>query len=325
MEIGKLTNEQLKKSVLDLIGKNKREETVVGAGIGIDSAVLNLGGDLCVLSTDPITAENPDAGTLAIYVSVNDIAAAGATPIAVLITLMCPSSSSIDDIEKVVRSAKKAADKVNVDIVGGHTEITDAVNRIVLCVTAVGKKKGVKINKACVGDAVLLTGYAGSEGSFILKDTVDLNEADKIDLNIIKDALDVSLAAALAGSNGANAMHDVTEGGILGAAYELAEASDAGIEIYLDNIPVLGLTKKICKKLDLDVFRLISSGCLLISVDKTNKDKVMSALKSNGIVVNEIGVVIKNGYIKRSGGIESKIDPPEKDQLFTTINKRPAF
>ncbi len=51
----------------------------------------------------------------------------------------------------------------------------------------------------------------------------------------------------------------------------------------------------------------------------------MSALKSNGIVVNEIGVVIKNGYIKRSGGIESKIDPPEKDQLFTTINKRPAF
>ena len=322
MEIGKLTNEQLKKSVLDFLGENNRKETVVGAGIGIDSAVLNLDSDLCFISTDPITALTPDAGKLAIHVSVNDIAAAGAVPVAVLMTIMCPPDLNIEEIEKIMKSAKKAADKVNVDIIGGHTEITDAVNRIVLCVTAVGRKKSLSLKKAAVGDVVLLTGYAGCEGSFILKESVDLNEDDKKELEIIEDALDISLAATLAAKAGAGVMHDVTEGGILGAAYELAQASGVGIEIFLDRIPVLNVTKKICKKFDLDVFRLISSGCLLISVSEENKDDVMRALKGAGIVVNEVGLIIDDGYVKRCRETDLKIDPPTQDQLFNALNKK---
>lgn len=322
MEIGKLTNEQLKKSVLDYLSENKRKETVIGPGIGIDSAVLNLDGDLCFLSTDPITALTPDAGKLAVHVSVNDIAAAGATPVAILITVMCPPSSTIEEIENIIKSAKKAADKVNVDIIGGHTEITDAVNRIVLCVTAVGRKKSLGNLKAYVGDTVLLTGYAGGEGSFILKDGVSLNEDDKRELKIIEDSFDISRAASIAGSAGACAMHDVTEGGILGAAYELAKASDVGIMVFLDKIPVLDVTKKICQKFSLDVFRLISSGCLLISVSEENKAGVIKALKDAGIVINEIGLIIKKGYFKRHGETDLNIDPPTQDQLFYANNEK---
>ena len=70
----------------------QNEETVVGAGVGEDCCAV-ITGDLCVVSTDPITAGGKQTGVLAIHINANDIAAAGAAPIAALVTLLIPPSA----------------------------------------------------------------------------------------------------------------------------------------------------------------------------------------------------------------------------------------
>ena len=77
MRLGKLTNEQLKRLVLDRFCRT-RNEVVAGSAIGEDCAAIDLQGELCVLSTDPITAATGNIGTLAVHVCCNDAAACGA-------------------------------------------------------------------------------------------------------------------------------------------------------------------------------------------------------------------------------------------------------
>ena len=130
MKPGKISNELLKKTVLGRI-KTKRQEVVLGPGIGEDCCAVNLGGDLCVLSTDPITGAVNEIGSLAVHVSCNDIASCGAEPVGIMITILAPLSAEEKDFEAIMKDVSDTADKLNVDILGGHTEITDAVSRFV--------------------------------------------------------------------------------------------------------------------------------------------------------------------------------------------------
>ncbi|MCL2434225.1 MAG: AIR synthase related protein, partial [Clostridia bacterium] len=87
--LGKLTAEQLNDLIFSRINRT-RSETLAGGGVGEDCAALALGDNTIILSSDPITASCHDPGALAVYVCCNDIAAAGAEPVAVLLTLLLP-------------------------------------------------------------------------------------------------------------------------------------------------------------------------------------------------------------------------------------------
>ena len=170
MEIGKLPNEVLERIVFDNI-KNKREEILVGSGIGEDNAIIDFGEDVCIMSTDPITGATKGIGKLAIYISCNDVASSGAEPIGALLTILAPPSTTEKDIELIMKEAGEASKELNIEIMGGHTEVTDAVNRVVISTTVVGKQKKknmLDINKINVGDKVLITKYAAIEGTSII-------------------------------------------------------------------------------------------------------------------------------------------------------------
>ena len=139
MEIGKLPNDVLEKIIISNI-KNKRKEVLVKAAVGEDNAIIDFGEEVCVMSTDPITGATKDIGKLAIHISCNDVASSGAEPIGVLLTILAPPGTSEEDIEKIMRDAGQASEEINIEIMGGHTEITDAVNRIIINTTVVGKQ-----------------------------------------------------------------------------------------------------------------------------------------------------------------------------------------
>ena len=113
-------------------------------------------------------------------------------------------------------------------------------------------------------------------------------------------------------------MHDITEGGVLGAAWEVAEASGTGIILNKDNIPVETVTKSICKALDLDVLRLISSGCMFITC--LDGEGLVELLESNNIKATIIGTVTANRterlLISKKDGIIKDIEPPAADELY---------
>ena len=169
MKIGKLTDEQLEALVLSRLPALSKT-TLSGAGIGADCAWIRVGEDLMVTSSDPITAGGKSSGTLAIHVSCNDIAACGVRPSGILIVIIAPPSATEKDISDIVDQASREASLLGVDIVGGHTEVSDAVNSFIVISTAFGiveKGSPVPLGKALPGDSLIITKNAAIEGSFI--------------------------------------------------------------------------------------------------------------------------------------------------------------
>jgi hydrogenase expression/formation protein HypE len=118
-------------------------------------------------------------------------------------------------------------------------------------------------------------------------------------------------------------MHDITEGGVLGALWEMAEASGFGFKVYTEKMPVSSVTEKICSKLSIDVLRFISSGSMLITTK--NGEALVKKLKQNGIIANVIGNITKNKGILVENGVEEEVQPPDRDELFTIEEKINKF
>jgi hydrogenase maturation factor len=322
MKEGKISSELLRELVFNNI-KVKHEDVILRPEIGEDCTAIEFGDYACVLSTDPITGAEKGIGALAVHISCNDVASSGVKPLALLMTIMAPPSTTEEDIRTIMKDAGDAAAQLNVEIAGGHTEITSAVNKVIVSTTAIGKilkHKVVKTSGAQIGDDVVMTKFAGLEGTAILAKDRELELRDKLTLDQLQRAMDLSSQISvvkegvLAGELGVNSMHDVTEGGILGAAWEVAESSNTGIEIYKESIPVLLETKKICDIYGLDPYRLISSGSMIITC--SNGSELVKHFKNADIPAAVIGKIIeKNKYIIEDK-IRKELDPPGPDELF---------
>lgn len=328
MEIGKLPNHLLEEIVFKNI-KNKRAEVLVGAAIGEDNAVIDFGDEICVVSTDPITGTTKHIGKLAVYISCNDVSSSGAEPIGILLTILAPPTTTEDDIETIMKEAGEASKELNVEIIGGHTEITDAVNRVVISSTVIGKqKKGNMIDskKAKIGDKILVTKYAAIEGTTILAKELKDYLIDKIGEDKLEEArslykhISVVKEGIICGKVGVNYMHDITEGGVLGAVWEAAIAIGKGVKIFEDLIPIKDVTKEIASILNIDPYRLISSGSMLIIADKGKVGLLKSRLEEEGIKVTEIGEVIEEGIYIQRGDELVEIAPPSSDELYKALS-----
>lgn len=322
MKEGKLPSALLKSLVFDQI-RVKNEAVILRPEIGEDCAAIDFGEYACVLSTDPITGASAGAGALAVHISCNDIASAGVKPLALMITIMAPTTASEEDIGRIMKEAGDAAAALGVEIIGGHTEVTSAVNKIIISTTALGKvvkDKLIKTSGAKVGDDLVMTKWAGLEGTAILSADREAELAGKLSRAELDEAkafiehISVVKEGVLAGAFGANSMHDVTEGGIFGAAWEIAESSGTGVALFIDEIPVHPVTRKICGIYGIDPYKLISSGCMLIAC--RNGAGLVSRLSEEGIPAAVIGSITeKDRYMIGTEG-RQELPPPEADELF---------
>ncbi len=330
LKIGKIDNELLKKIVFDKI-TYKRPEVITRPGIGEDCAVVDFDSCNCVISTDPITAAVNEIGRLAIHITCNDIASNGVQPIGIMMAAMLPPGTTENDIENIMSQAGKTAAEVEVEIIGGHTEITSAVNKPVIVTTAIGKDlkredaKGDK--KIQEGDAILLTKRAGIEGAGIIATDNEHELMDVLSASEIKKAkeflneVSVVKEGVAAGRIGTLGMHDVTEGGVLGAVWEMCKVSDMGASINKEAIPVDDVTIKIAKAYDIDYLRLISSGCMLILAAENKKEEIKKSITDSGVQVTEIGTIMPKEYgIKMiSQGKVKEIEKPGSDELYKAV------
>ena len=325
MQIGKLTSKELDEIILSNI-KSYRKDVVLRPGIGIDCGGVKIGDDVCMLSTDPITAASKDAGKLAVHVSCNDVASTGAEPIALLITMLIPPQASVESIRELFKQMQQTAKELNVEIIGGHTEVTDTVNKTVICTTVLGKVKADKFisgQGAKIGDSIVMTKFAAMEGTAIIaSDFPDLLHDILTEKEIktclsLSDRISVVQEGKIAGQIGVNAMHDVTEGGILQAVWEICNASECGAIINLDSIPVLNETKKICNELKIDPLRLISSGSMIMTA--SDGAKCVEAMHMQGIPAAVIGKIKEGNIIGISGGVGRELTPQERDEIYKVI------
>ncbi len=324
MEIGKVPESVLKRAVLRQL-HTKREEVLVGASVGEDCAAVQLGPDeVFVLTTDPITGTSVDMGRLAVHITANDLASAGAEPVGVLLTVLLPPSAKEPLVRQLVQEVESVCRELHMQAIGGHTEVTAVVNQPVISVTGVGKvKKGrlVTTGGAKAKDDVVVTKWIGIEGTSIIAKEKEAALFARFPRSFVEEAkgfdklLSVVPEAAIAVKSGVSAMHDVTEGGIYGALWELAEASGIGLEIDLKAIPIRQETVEICEYYRLNPYQLISSGCMLMT--SPDGRKLVRDLEEAGIHASLIGQCV-DGRAKKilNGSDVSYLERPKTDELY---------
>jgi hydrogenase expression/formation protein HypE len=323
MKVGKLNWDDLKQ----IIDGNKsvvRSDVRIRSGIGEDCSVIDFGEYECVVSTDPITGADKNIGKLAVNINCNDIASCGVEPVGILVTILVPKTATLQDIKNIMAEIDEETKKYNVEILGGHTEVTEAVNRIVVSCTAIGKgKKGsaVATSGAKIGDDIVVTKLLCMEGTSIIVND-HLHKVSNVltfkEIEIAKDyvnSISVINEGCIAGEVGVNAMHDITEGGVLGALWEVAEASDLGFKVYNDKMPISDITYKICDALHIDPLKFISSGSMLITV--ASGKELVDKLNSKGIKATTIGKITESRGILVTDNIERDVLPPTRDELFS--------
>ncbi|MBS6397929.1 MAG: AIR synthase family protein [Clostridiales bacterium] len=324
MEIGKVPETILKRAVFKQI-HTKREEVLVGAGVGEDCAVVQLAPDeVFVLSTDPITGTDKNMGSLAIQITANDLASSGAEPVGVLLTVLLPPEADEPLIRQLMQEVEYTCEQLHIQVMGGHTEITAAVNQPLITVTGVGKVKKdrlVTTGGASVGDDVIVTKWIGIEGTSIIAKEKEEELKGFFSAPFVEEAkgfdrfLSVVPEAEIAVKSGVSAMHDVTEGGIYGALWELAEASGIGLEIDLKAIPVRQETIEICEYFRLNPYQLISSGCMLMTAPDGRG--LVRELEKAGIRAALIGRCVEGKAKKVVNGEDTAyLERPKTDELY---------
>lgn len=327
MKIGKVPENVLKRSVMKQL-HYRRDEVILGPGIGEDCAALALAEDeILVMSTDPITGTAKDIGKLAIQITANDLASAGAEPIGVMLTILLPDGTREIALKRIMEQMEWACREAKMQILGGHTEVTAVVNQPVVNVAGVAKaKKGSLISTAGAraGMDIVVSKWVGIEGTMIFakEKEAELKEhfpADFVDTAIGFDRyLSVVPEAAVATQSSVAAMHDVTEGGLFGALWEMAEASGVGLEIDLKKIPIRQETVEICEYFDVNPYGLISSGMMLMA--SADGNALVLALQEAGIPATVIGKATEGNDRVIIRDEECRfLEPPKTDELYKVL------
>ncbi len=327
MKLGKIPEVVLKRSILNQI-KHRREEVLLGPAVGEDCSVIGLEKDeVIVMSTDPITGTVQDIGTLAVHITANDIASSGAEVIGIMLSVLLPEMTAEAELRSLMHDVEVVCEQLRIEILGGHTEVTKAVNQPIVTVTGIGKMKRadiIKTSGAKPGQEIVMTKWAGLEGTAILAKAREQELLTKYSAGFISGAQrmmdDISVVpeSKIAREVGVTSMHDVTEGGIFGALWEIGAASKIGLEVDLQKIQLRQETVEICEFFDLNPYMLISSGCMLIVTDNANL--LVDRLKENGIAAAVIGRITKgNDRIIVNGGEQRYLEPPKADELYKVM------
>ena len=322
MKSGKVSEAILKRSVFNNI-KKRRPEVMESVGIGKDCATIKFNDECIVLTTDPVTGTIRNVGEYGIYKAVNDLAAAGAEPVAVMISILMPENFTEKKLKNIMETLESVCAEQNVEIVGGHTEVTKIVNSPLVTVSAIGKPikdKTFSLSNVKEGQDIILTKWIGIEGNRILatekreeillkykEEVLNKAKGERSDMSVLKEA-------KIAIEMGATAMTDVAEGGIFAALWNLGEAAGLGLKVDFKSIPVNQEGIEICEMFDINPYVLSSTGALLIVAD--NGYEIVERLNEASIKATIIGQTMAgNDRIIINGDETRYLEPPQRDEI----------
>ncbi|MBP1912880.1 AIR synthase family protein [Thermococcus stetteri] len=299
---------------------------LLGPGRGIDFGAVDFGERVLVASTDPITGAVEDIGFYALHINANDVAVSGARPRWFLVTLLLPGNTDDELPERIMADIDAEAKKLGIAIIGGHTEVTPGLDRPIVIGTMLGeveREKLVRPDGAKPGDAIVMTKWAGLEGTSIIarerrKELSTVFGEDFVDRAAsLIEYISVVPEAMVAADFGVNAMHDPTEGGIANGLHEMADSARLGFRVYPRKIPVREETRAICEYYGLNPFALVGSGSLLIAVNRDRAKALVEVLLSKGINAAIIGEFLaeKKRVAVVNGG-EQPFPRPKTDELW---------
>lgn len=334
MQIGKISEPSLKRSVLrPLFG----DPALVRYRSGADCAQLPWQEDLLpvysVVNEVPGFADDPG---MLILAAANNLAAGGAKPEGFLVSAMLPPEYEEQQLKADLCRMREAAlacvspqgsaskQERGPAVIGGHTQISAAVLAPVYSVTGIGSiTRGLAQTHRILqpGDVLVVT------NAIALGGTAAIARAKEAELRTHYPFLLVDRAKEFAGQMavgetaraithfGAAAMHDLSQGGIFNALWEMADQAGVGLEVDLKKIPVRQETIEICEYFDINPYYLYSAGALLVGT--AHGEALVSYLGAQGIPASVIGRVTDgNDRVIRNGSEQRYLDRPKPDEWY---------
>ena len=329
LPVGKLPIEHLRSLLADLPGRDPR--LLIGPRIGEDAAVIDVGERYLVVTTDPITFATDHIGRYAVHVNANDVAVLGARPLWFFVVMLLPEGRTTPELaEAIMADVRTACAELSITLGGGHTEITQGLDRPILVGQMLGEvasNRLVRKTRIAVADQILLTRGVAIEGTAILAREKSDQLRGRVDADVLTRAARLLLEPGISVANAAlasagvgdvvHAMHDPTEGGLATGLFELVAPAKVGLRVVREHISVLPETEMICRALALDPLKLIASGALLIAVAPAGTDAVLAAVQAAGVPVTAIGEVRPSSEgltIVTNGNVEP-LTPPARDEI----------
>ncbi len=302
LQIGKINPDILGKLISDYT--HKEDRVLIGAGIGEDAAIIDMGSSYLVAKTDPITHVTSEIGHYAVNINANDIAAMGGEPKWFLATILMPAASSADELKCIFSQLSESCKELGISYCGGHTEVTHSVNNPVVIghmLGEVGRDNLKPTSEARLGDDLIMTKSSAIEATAIIALEKEKELRGHLGNKLLARAKNylynpgisvVKEASVVSSIKEVHALHDPTEGGIATGIFEVATASDLGVEVYYDKIPISGETLTLCEFYHVDPLGTFASGSLLIAVSPSVSEDVINRLSAVGITATRIGVMM---------------------------------
>lgn len=336
MKIGKVSESVLKRSILRQI-KTKREEILNGAAVGEDCAIFSLPGyELASCMQEAAVAVQADMGVTdssilpmvtigqLVQKCANNLAVSGAIPIAAMITLLLPESIEEAEIKELMSQAHAACSALSMQIAGGQTRVSGAVNTPVAVVTGYGRlKKGMQhtAKAAKPGQDIVISKWIALEGTAILARQNRAKLLQRYPAYLVEEAagfdryLSIIPEAATAVKSGVCAMHDASEGGIFTALWELAESAGVGLSVDLKKLPLRQETVEVCECCNVNPYELMSAGCLVMTTE--DGLGLAAALEKAHIPAAVVGKITdKNDRILINEEEIRYMDRPKTDEIY---------
>lgn len=324
MKSGKVPINVLKRSIIKEL-KYKNTEVLKGAEAGADYALLRLKvREDVVMTTNVYEASSALEASLAIYKAGNNIACAGAVPMALTVAMTLPTDFAEAMLKRYMKCMEKAAEQLQAQIVGGDTKISDKVQVPVLVVTGMGKVSvtdSMEERKVSAGQELVVSKWIGMEGALMIAHEKEQELQKRYpfalldNLYAMEHEIMILREAATAVKSDVSAMHDLSEGGILGGLWEFAEKHGVGLEIDLKKIPVKQEIIEICEYYELNPYALRSGGSLLMAVN--NGSNLVWELNKIGIEASVIGrTTDRKDRIILNQEEKRYLDLPQTDEIY---------
>ena len=285
---------------------------LLGPRIGEDACAIEVPGGVLVAATDPITLTTREIGRFSVIVNANDVAVMGVRPRWFLAVILLPSGTLDSTVREVFADMQDSLAHVGASLVGGHTEVTQAVRQPIVVGQFLGLAEDgrfVATGGVRPGDVLLQVGPVPIEGAAVLAHEA-AGRLTGLDPSVVRAArggldhpgISVVKPALLAAELGATAMHDPTEGGLVAGLHEMAAASRLRIRVDLGSVLWFEPGRAICTALAADPLATLASGCLLAAFGADRAKAVLQSLAQHGHWAAQIGTAELGSGVCDAGG-----------------------
>ncbi len=334
LKVGKIDLKTFETYLLKRLGE-KDKRVLVPPLTGVDAAVIEIDDDkVLIIAEDPIFSIPGQPlemyGWYTVHIGASDVAVMGVKPEFMTYTLLMPPETPEGDFKTIVDSIHKTAKDLDIAIVGGHTGFypgfaSPTVGGITVFsvtdkgryVTPRGAKPGndVVLTKGPAVEAVGILSVLREEELVKKYGTSVVRKAQKLssEMSVVRDAL------TAIETGGVTAMHDATEGGVIGGLFEVANASGVGMEIDETKFVYPEEIRAVCEAFHIDPVAAIAEGSLILTSEPSYTKEILKDLKKAKINASVIGRVTDNvnsRFIKRISGKTEQLKIPEQDPFW---------